>query len=65
MRYLRLLRLSSIYQQLLLADPKDATVTQIATNAGFWHMGYFSVAYNNIFQESPSQTLQRATAMYY
>lgn len=58
MRYLRNARLRHVRQALLRADP-DASVTVVAMNAGFTHMGRFSAAYRRLFGESPSSTLGR------
>jgi AraC-like DNA-binding protein len=57
MRYARDARLRKVRQALLRADP-EASVTDIALNAGFTHMGRFSVTYRRRFGESPSDTLR-------
>jgi len=41
------------------ADASTATVTQLATDHGFWELGRFSVSYRRLFGESPSETLRR------
>jgi len=61
MRYLRNLRLDKTRETLRRAD-SDASVTDIATQWGFNHMGRFSVEYRSRFGESPSQTLSRSFA---
>ena len=58
-RFLTLRRMHLAYRALLQADPSKATVTRIVTNQGFWELGRFSVAYRELFGESPSQTLRR------
>jgi AraC-like DNA-binding protein len=57
MRYLRDARLRQVRQALLRADP-EASVTNVAMNNGFTHMGRFAIAYRKRFGESPSQTLR-------
>jgi hypothetical protein len=44
---------------LVLADPTESTVTDIATEFGFWELGRFSVEYRALFGEAPSVTLHR------
>jgi AraC-like DNA-binding protein len=58
MGFLRLVRLRSAHEALLVADPA-ATVTQIALACGFPHMGQFGNIYRRVFGETPKQTLQR------
>jgi transcriptional regulator GlxA family with amidase domain len=60
-RHLRMLRLSRARRALLSADCKLSSVTEIATGFGFVELGRFSVEYRKVFDESPSQTLHRAS----
>ena len=59
-RFLWLRRMNLTRQALLRADPACTTVTQIATKAGFWELGRFSVNYKRLYGESPSVTLARS-----
>jgi AraC-like DNA-binding protein len=58
-RYLWLRRMHLARRALRMADPEATTVTEIATNYGFWELGRFSVAYRALFGESPSASLRR------
>jgi AraC-like DNA-binding protein len=58
-QYLHLRRMHLARQALMLADPTTATVTNIATDYGFWELGRFSVEYRYLFGESPSASLRR------
>jgi transcriptional regulator GlxA family with amidase domain len=42
MTYLRQVRLTGAHEDLLTADPDDATVTAVARNCGFGHYGRFA-----------------------
>ncbi len=44
--------------QLLTARDEGKTVTVIATEYGFFHLGQFAVDYRKMFGESPSETLR-------
>jgi transcriptional regulator GlxA family with amidase domain len=57
-RYLALRRMNLVRRALMMADPARTTVTQIATDHGFWELGRFSVAYRRLFGEAPSVTLR-------
>jgi AraC-like DNA-binding protein len=58
-RYLTLRRMHLIHRALVRTAPSKATVTQVATDHGFWELGRFAVAYRELFGEPPSVTLQR------
>ena len=58
-RYLWLRRMHLARRALLGADPATATVTQIATEYGFWELGRFSVSYQALFGEAPSASLRK------
>ena len=58
-RYLILRRMHLARQALRAAQSDGTTVTEIATNYGFWELGRFSVVYRSLFGESPSTTLRR------
>ena len=57
--YLWLRRMHLAHRALLRADPAAATVTDIATEYGFWELGRFSMRYRALFGESPSASLRR------
>jgi transcriptional regulator GlxA family with amidase domain len=52
--------LSRQMRALQRANPEKTTVTEIASDCGFWEFGRFSVAYHSLFGESPSTALRRA-----
>jgi AraC-like DNA-binding protein len=58
MQYLRNARFDRV-RRALLAAGTHASVTMIAMEAGFMHMGRFAVEYRQRFGESPSETLRR------
>lgn len=59
MAYIKMLRLRNVHQVLVAAEPSTTTVTEVATNWGFYHLGRFSADYKNVFKELPSETLKR------
>lgn len=61
--YLSRIRLHRVHQALMMARPGSTTVTAEALNWGFWHFGEFSKAYKECFDELPSDTLKRASAL--
>jgi AraC-like DNA-binding protein len=58
-RYLWLRRMHFARRALSRANPVTTTVTDIATEFGFWELGRFSVEYRALFGEPPSASLRR------
>jgi AraC-like DNA-binding protein len=58
-RYLLLRRMNLARQALRDSSPATTTVTEIATQHGFWQFGRFAGEYKSLFGEAPSATLQR------
>jgi AraC-like DNA-binding protein len=61
-QYARKYRMQLARLALLTSDPAGKTVTQIAVDFGFTHLGRFSVIYREMFGESPSATLHAKLA---
>ena len=59
-RYLWLRRMNLARRALRCANAERTTVTEIATDHGFWELGRFSVTYRTLFGETPSTTLHQA-----
>jgi AraC-like DNA-binding protein len=57
--YLRTVRLQRVRDALLQASP-STTVTEVALDHGFFHLGRFSQHYKRAFGENPAATLARA-----
>lgn len=58
MSYLKILRLQGVYRVLKAANPGQKNVTEVATQFGFYHLGYFAHDYKQMFGELPSETLK-------
>jgi AraC-like DNA-binding protein len=58
-RYLWLRRMHQVRRSLSLGDATAKTVTEIATDHGFFELGRFAVSYRTLFGEMPSATLRR------
>lgn len=58
MAYLKAQRLKQVRRQLKEASHNQTTVTDVAIQCGFWHMGQFAQDYRKMFGECPSETLR-------
>ena len=58
-KYLKLLRLNRVRDELLRAGSYGAAIQDVAWRAGFWHMGRFSSDYRRLFGERPTDTRAR------
>ncbi len=58
-QYLRIHRLNLAHRQLLRGNSTTKSVTDIAFDSGFWHLGRFSRDYKELFEELPVETLRK------
>lgn len=56
--YLKMVRLNAAQRELASAHPSEDSVTNIAMNHGFTHLGRFSIEFRKHFGELPSKTLE-------
>ena len=61
-KYLLLRRMHLARQALYRADSNAVSVTDVATQYGFWQLGRFAGEYRYLFGESPSATLRKEPA---
>lgn len=61
-QFLTNLRLAKARRKLASRPQTRVSVSQIATQCGFFHLGRFSSAYRSMFDESPSDTLRESVA---
>ncbi len=59
MRYLKERRLHMVQEALANLEPNQASVTTIAMDFGFHHLGHFCAAYQEKFGELPRETLYK------
>jgi len=59
MRYLRERRLTRVQEALANVESQQASVTTIAMDYGFHHLGHFCAAYQQKFGELPRETLHK------
>jgi len=58
--YLRRVRLNGVRRALQQRSNDSTTVTDVALEFGFWHLGRFAEQYLELFGEAPHQALRRA-----
>ncbi len=59
--YVKALRLNEVRGQLLSNVPEPRSISELALDAGFWHLSQFAADYRKFFLETPSATRQRAS----
>lgn len=60
MAFLKSVRLQNVHEALLNSGAPSISVTDVAMQQGFRHLGHFSAAYKRMYGEAPSDTLRRA-----
>ena len=60
--YIIMHRMNNVRKQLRTANPTKGTISKIAQQHGFLHMGQFSTDYKRIFSELPSETLNASNS---
>ena len=64
--YIRSLRLNAVRKALQQdASPHPRSISEIAMDAGFWHLSQFAVDYRRFFGETPTETRRRRLAQGY
>lgn len=56
-KYLQLLRFNAVRKELMCANPKENTVSEIILKYNFLSMSHFSEEYKKMFGQTPSETL--------
>jgi AraC family ethanolamine operon transcriptional activator len=60
MTYLKVLRLGEVHRRLLTEPLAVSSISSVALDSGFHHLGQFAGDYKRLFMESPSATRMRA-----
>ena len=57
--YIKILRLNRLHRQLVEMGPGKVSISTLANQWGFWHMGQLARDYRELFGELPSTTLNK------
>ena len=60
--YIRSLRLNAVRRALHDASRSPRSISEIAMDNGFWHLGQFALDYRRLFGETPTSTRARTSA---
>ena len=60
MTYIKMLRLAEVHRRLLAELSMERSISEVALDSGFCHLGQFAYDYKRLFMESPSTTRRRA-----
>jgi AraC family ethanolamine operon transcriptional activator len=60
MTYIKMLRLGEVHRRLLTDPPAVSSISNLALDSGFHHLGQFAADYKRLFMENPSATRKRA-----
>jgi AraC family transcriptional regulator, ethanolamine operon transcriptional activator len=58
--YVKSLRLNAVRRRLSRTDTAEQSISEIALDHGFWHLGQFAADYRKFFGETPTSTRHRA-----
>jgi AraC-like DNA-binding protein len=59
LEYVKAHKLNYVRDELLLGDPQDTKISEVALRYGFLHASQFALDYKQLFGELPSATLQK------
>jgi AraC family ethanolamine operon transcriptional activator len=61
--YLQAKRLNGVYRELRSTETGGIRVNEVASRWGFWHMGQLASDYRKMFDELPTETLNRSARL--
>ena len=57
--YVKAHKLNLVRDELLIKDPQNTTISEVALQYGFLHASQFTIDYKQLFGELPSETFSR------